>query len=185
MKKIYTNYISNFKGLSREIWLLSLVTFINRAGAMVIPFLSLYLVNEKGFSLPQVGLIMTCFGLGSLTGTWIGGKLTDRIGFYKVIIFSLFLGGIGFVLLQLIESFYGFCLGIFSLILVADAYRPAIFVAADTYSKPENVTRSITLIRLAINLGFSIGPLIGGIIIASISYSSLFWIDGISCIMAA
>jgi predicted MFS family arabinose efflux permease len=127
---------------------------------------------------------MTCFGVGSLTGTWIGGKLTDSIGFYKVIVLSLLLGGIGFVFLQYIETFIGFCVGIFFLILVADAYRPAIFVAADTYSKPGNVTRSITLIRLAINLGFSIGPLIGGIIIATISYSSLFWIDGITCILA-
>lgn len=185
MKKIYTNYITNFKGLSREIWLLSLVTFINRAGAMVIPFLSLYLVNAKGFSLPQVGIIMTCFGLGSLAGTWVGGKLTDLIGFYKVIVISLFLGGIGFIMLQFIDSFYGFCIGIFSLIFVADSYRPAIFVAADSYSKPGNVTRSITLIRLAINLGFSIGPLIGGIIIATISYTSLFWIDGISCMLAS
>jgi predicted MFS family arabinose efflux permease len=185
MKKIYTNYISNFQGLSREIWLLSLVTFINRAGAMVIPFLSLYLVNAKGFTLPQVGWIMTCFGVGSLAGTWVGGKLTDTIGFYKVIVLSLFLGGVGFVFLQFVETFYGFCIGIFALIFVADAYRPAIFVAADTYSKPGNVTRSITLIRLAINLGFSIGPLIGGIIIATISYSSLFWIDGISCIIAS
>lgn len=152
---------------------------------MVIPFLSLYLVNSKGFTLPQVGWIMTSFGLGSLAGTWLGGKLTDSIGFYKVIVFSLFISGVGFILLQFIDTFYGFCAAIFSLIFVADAYRPAIFVAADTYSKPGNVTRSITLIRLAINLGFSIGPLIGGIIIASISYTSLFWIDGITCILAS
>lgn len=185
MKKFYNSYIDNFRGLSREIWLLALVTFINRAGAMVIPFLSLYLVNAKGFSLPQVGWIMTCFGIGSLAGTWIGGKLTDIIGFYKVIVLSLFLGGIGFILLQYMDTFYGFCIGIFSLIFIADSYRPAIFVAADTYSNPANVTRSITLIRLAINLGFSIGPLIGGIIIATISYDSLFWIDGITCIIAA
>ena len=185
MRKIFSNYIANFKGLSKEIWLLSVVTLINRAGAMVIPFLSLYLVNAKGFSLPQVGMIMTCFGLGSLTGTWIGGKLTDIIGFYKVIVLSLFLGGVGFILLQFIDTYYGFCIGIFLLIFVADAYRPAIFVAADSYSKPGNFTRSITLIRLAVNLGFSIGPLLGGIIIASINYDALFWIDGISCILAA
>jgi len=185
MRKLYINYIANFSGLSKEIWLLSLVTFINRAGAMVIPFLSLYLVNAKGFSLPQVGWIMTCFGVGSLAGTWVGGKLTDTIGAYKVITTSLFLGGLGFIGLQFMDSFYGFCAGIFMLIFVADAYRPAIFVACDAYSKPKNVTRSIALIRLAINLGFSIGPVIGGIIIARISYNSLFWIDGISCVLAA
>jgi MFS family permease len=69
--------------------------------------------------------------------------------------------------------------------MITDTGRPAIFVAADAYSKPGNTTRSITLIRLAINLGFSIGPLVGGLIIAHISYTSLFWIDGITCIMAS
>ena len=185
MQKIYFNYVASFKGLSKEIWLLALVTFINRAGAMVIPFLSLYLVNSLGFTLPQVGWIMTCFGIGSLVGTWIGGKLTDTIGFYKVITASLFLGGIGFFILQYINTFYGFCFGIFSLILVADAYRPAIFVATETYSKPENTTRSLTLIHLAINLGFSLGPVIGGIIIATIHYKALFWIDGSTCMIAS
>lgn len=185
MKKIYTNYLANFRGLSREIWLLSLVTFVNRAGAMVIPFLSLYLINVEGFDLPQVGWIMSCFGLGSLVGTYIGGRLTDTIGFYKVILSSLFLGGVGFILLQYISTFYGFCIGIFLLTLMADAGRPAIFVAADAYSKPGNITRSIALIRLAINLGFSVGPLVGGLIIANINYTSLFWIDGITCMLAS
>lgn len=185
MKKAYLNYLANFRGLSLEIWLLALVTFVNRAGAMVIPFLSLYLINVEGFNLPQVGWIMTCFGLGSLIGTYFGGRLTDSIGFYKVIIFSLFFGGIGFVLLQFIDTFYAFCIGVFLLTLVTDSGRPAIFVAADTYSRPENITRSITLIRLAINLGFSVGPLIGGLIIAHIGYTSLFWIDGLTCIVAS
>ena len=152
---------------------------------MVIPFLSLYLVNAKGFTLPQVGWIMSCFGLGSLAGTWVGGRLTDTIGFYKVIVLSLLLGGMGFIGLQYLDSFYSLCLGIFTVIFLADSYRPAIFVACDAYSKPENITRSIALIRLAINLGFSIGPVIGGIIIAGINYSALFWIDGITCVLAA
>ena len=185
MKTLYSNYIDNFRGLSKEIWLLSLVTFINRAGAMVIPFLSLYFVNVKDLSLPQIGWIMTSYGLGSLLGTWIGGKLLDRFGFYKVIVTSLFLGGIGFMIFQVLDSYYALCAGIFILIMIADAYRPGIFVAAETYSKPGNVTRSITLIRLAINLGFSIGPLMGGLIIAHISYGTLFWIDGITCVLAA
>ncbi|MRT17094.1 MFS transporter [Vitellibacter sp. q18] len=185
MKKIYANYLANFRGLSREIWLLSLVTFINRAGAMVIPFLSLYLINVEGFTLPQVGWIMSCFGLGSLVGTYFGGKLTDSIGFYKVILISLLMGGVGFILLQYLNTFYGFCVGIFILTLMTDAGRPAIFVAADAYSKPGNITRGIALIRLAINLGFSIGPLIGGLIIAHINYTSLFWIDGLTCMTAS
>jgi predicted MFS family arabinose efflux permease len=68
--------------------------------------------------------------------------------------------------------------------LVADMFRPAMFVALSAYSKPENKTRSVTLIRLAINLGFSAGPAVGGIIITTMSYSGLFWVDGITCILA-
>lgn len=185
MRKFYANYLANYQGLSREIWLLSLVTFINRAGAMVIPFLSLYLEDIKGFSLPEIGWIMTSYGFGSLFGNWLGGKLTDSIGFYKTIVISLFLGGLGFIGVQFIDSFYGLCAGIFSLMFAVDLYRPGIFVATDVYSKKEDTTRSIGLIRLAINLGYSIGPVVGGILIAKVSYSAIFWIDGGSCIFAS
>ena len=185
MKKLYNNYINTFRGLSKEVWWLSLITFINRSGTMVIPFLSLYLTNSLDFSLTDVGWIMSFFGLGSVVGTWIGGKLTDIIGYYKVMFISLILTGILFVLLQFVTTFYGFCLGIFLVMLVADAFRPAMFVALNAYSKPENRTRSVTLIRLAINLGFSAGPAIGGLIITGIGYEGLFWTDGITCVLAA
>ncbi|MBT8272104.1 MAG: MFS transporter, partial [Bacteroidia bacterium] len=181
---LFRNYINTFKGLSREIWWLALIALINRAGTMVIPFLSLYLTKDLNFSLSDVGWIMTAFGLGSVVGSYIGGKLTDRFGFYKVMVISLFLTGIMFISLQFLNTFLTLCLGIFLVMCVADSFRPAIFVAMDAYSKPENKTRSVTLIRLAINLGFSAGPAIGGIIITSMSYSGLFWIDGITCILA-
>jgi len=185
MKKLYHHYLHTFKGLSKEVWWLSLITLINRAGTMVIPFLSLYLNKSLGFSIPDIGWVMSFYGIGSLVGTWLGGKLTDTIGSYKVMLLSLFGSGILFVLLQFTSTFNQFCLGIFSVMLVADAFRPAMFVALHAYSKPENKTRSITLIRLAINLGFSFGPAVGGIIISAIGYGGLFWVDGITCVLAA
>ncbi|MEQ6123035.1 MFS transporter [Pseudotenacibaculum sp. MALMAid0570] len=184
MKKLYFNYLETFKGLSTEVWWLSLITLINRAGTMVIPFMSLYLTKSLGFTVPDVGWIMTCFGVGSVLGSWLGGKLTDRIGYYKVMAVSLFLTGILFVALQYVTTFAGFCIGIFLVMLVADTFRPAMFVALSAYSKPENKTRSVTLIRLAINLGFTAGPAVGGLIITSIGYHGLFWVDGITCLLA-
>lgn len=184
LKHIYRSYIGSFSGLRREVWLLALITFINRAGTMVIPFLSLYLTKSRGFSLEEVGWILTFFGLGSVAGSWLGGKLTDAIGHYKTMAGSLLLSALFFILLQFPTSFWGICLGIFLVMLVADAFRPAVFVAINAYSKPENRTRSITLIRLAINLGFSAGPALGGLIIAGAGYSGLFWVDGITCFLA-
>lgn len=182
--KIYLSYYNSFKGLSLEIWWLSLVTLINRSGTMVVPFLSLYLTKDLNYKLQDVGWVMSAFGLGSVIGAWIGGKLTDKIGFYKVMYLSLFISGILFICLQLIHSFLGMCIAVFFLMVIADAFRPASYVAISAYSKPENRTRSITLIRLAINLGFSLGPAAGGLIIAKMGYLSLFWIDGLTCISA-
>lgn len=184
MQNLFRSYFESFRGLRREIWLLSLITLINRAGTMVIPFLSLYLTKSRGFSLDEVGWIMSFFGLGSVTGSWLGGKLTDKIGHYRTMVVSLILSSVFFVLLQFPTSFWTFCLGIYLVMTVADIFRPAVFVAISAYSKPVNRTRSITLIRLAINLGFSAGPAIGGLIIATAGYSGLFWIDGITCLAA-
>ncbi|MCG8474472.1 MAG: MFS transporter [Cytophagales bacterium] len=184
MGAFFGRYIGSFKGLSRQVWWLSLMMLINRAGAMVIPFLSLYLTESLSFGLTQVAWIMTAFGAGAVAGSWLGGKLTDRFGFYPVIFCSLALTGALLVVLQYLTTLWGFGLGIFLVSAAADACRPAVFVSLNSYSKPENLTRSITLIRLAINMGFSAGPALGGLIIMAVGYTGLFWVDGLTCLGA-
>ncbi len=183
-KNALRKYLSNFKGFSREIWILTLVTFINRAGTMVVPFLSKYLKEDLHFSYSQVGWIMVCFGSGSMIGSWLGGKLSDKIGFYRIMIFSLLTTGLALFVMQYITTFTGLCLYLFLLMVIADMFRPAMFVSLSVYAKPENRTRALTLVRLAINLGFSAGPALGGLIIMTIGYKGLFWIDGATCILA-
>lgn len=184
MKQLFNQYINTFKGLSTEVWWLALITLINRAGTMVIPFLSLYLTKSLDFSLSDVGWIMSAFGAGSVVGSWLGGKLTDQIGYYKVMVFSLVASGFLFIGVQFLNTFVSIMLGVFLLLMVADMFRPAMFVALSAYSKPENKVRSVTLIRLAINLGFSAGPALGGLIITTLSYGGLFWVDGLTCMIA-
>jgi predicted MFS family arabinose efflux permease len=184
MKKLFKNYINTFGGLSKEVWWLALITIVNRAGTMVIPFLSLYLTESLEIDISNVGWVMTCYGLGSLVGSWLGGKLTDTFGYYKVMFFSIVTTGLLFFWLQTLTTFQSFCWGIFIVMIVADTFRPAMFVALNAYSKPENRTRSLTLIRLAINLGFFVAPPVGGLIIVAIGYSGLFWVDGVTCILA-
>ena len=184
MKTLFNNYVASFKDLSKEIWYLSLISLVNRAGTMVIPFLSLYLKKDLDFSMTDISWILAFFGIGSFIGSWLGGKLTDIIGFYKVMVFSLFITGLSFIGLQYITSFWGLCFGILFTMIIADSFRPAVFVSIKAYSKPENQTRSIGLLRLAINAGMGIGPTFAGLIIISKGYNILFWIDGITCILA-
>lgn len=183
-KNAFRKYIDNFRGFRREVWILTLITFINRAGTMVLPFLSKYLNDDLHFSYEQIGNILVCFGIGSMVGSWLGGKLSDKIGFYKIMIFSLFVSGLMFFGLQYVTSYIGLCIAVFSIMVVADMFRPAMFVSLGAYAKPENRTRALTLVRLAINLGFAAGPALGGLIIMNIGYKGLFWADGATCILA-
>ncbi|MEM6687660.1 MAG: MFS transporter, partial [Bacteroidota bacterium] len=165
-------------------WFLALISLVNRAGTMVIPFLPLYLTDSLFYSKDDASWILAFFGVGSVFGSYLGGRLVDKVGFYKVMLSSLFLTGLGFIGLQYIRSFWGLCIGILILMSIADTFRPAIFVSLKAYSKPENQTRSLALIRLAINLGMGIGPTLAGWIIWTQGYDLLFWIDGITCIVA-
>lgn len=180
----FQRYLNNFRGFSREIWILTLVTFINRAGTMVLPFLSKYLKEDLQFTYNQVGWIMVSFGLGSMLGSWLGGKLSDKIGFYRIMVFSLFTSGVSLFFLQYLTSFWSLCVGMFVIMTIADMFRPAMYVSLGAYAKPENRTRALTLVRLAVNLGFAAGPALGGLIIMGIGYQGLFWVDGASCIVS-
>jgi len=185
LKKTWRLYKDAFSGISKEVWLLALVSLINRSGTMVVPFLTIYLKSKMGFSYLEIGTIMSVFGVGSLIGTYSGGKLTDKIGFYPVLFWSLFLGGLSFILLGFLTSFLSWCIAITILGMVGEAFRPAIYTGLASYSEGSYQTRGTSLIRLAVNLGISVGPAIGGFIAYNIGFAGLFWADGLTCIAAA
>ncbi len=178
-------YKNAYSGLSPETWWLSITMLINRSGTMVIPFLTIYLTSPKmGYSISQAGVVMGLFGLGAVVGAYISGKLTDKIGFYPIQLFTLFFGGILFIVLGYLTSYVWICAGTFVLSMVNEAFRPANSTAIAFYSKEGNRTRSYALNRLSINLGWAVGNAIGGLL-ASIDYHLLFWVDGITNMLAA
>lgn len=179
--KIYKNA---FSGLSKESWYLSVVMLINRSGTMVVPFLTIYCTQQLNFTLVQAGTIMALFGLGSVFGAFIGGKITDKVGFYYLQVGALFSGGLMFMSLAFLETFISLAIGTFILSMCNEGFRPANSAAVAHYSTEKNRTRSYSLNRIAINLGWSIGGALGGFF-ASIDYHLLFYVDGFSNILAA
>ena len=178
-------YKSSLSGLSRDIWTLSIIMLINRSGMMVLPFMSIYLRDQLGFTLTQAGTVLSVFGLGALSGTFLGGKLSDRFGYYPIMVGTLFFQGIMFLILVQAQTFLSVCLIVFFTSAIGEAFRPANFVAIAAYSSQENRTRALGLQRLAINLGMAIGPAIGGMIATNGGYKWLFVIDALTCMAAA
>lgn len=177
-------YRKAFSGLTTHIWLLSTVMLVNRAGTMVLPFLTLYCTQQKHFTFNQAGWVVAMYGIGSVLGAFFGGKLTDRFGFYYVQLVSLLSGGIMFIILGQLESYSAICIGAFSVGVMNEAFRPANASAVGYYSTSQNRTQAFSLMRLAINVGWGIGTALGGIL-ASFNYKLLFWVDGGTNILAA
>jgi len=156
---------------------------INRSGSMVLPFLGVYMTDHLHFSIENAGIVLGFFGVGSVLGSWIGGYFTDRFGEYKVQIISLFLSVPLFLLIPLFPTVEGMAFIILLQSTVTESFRPANSVAITKYAKPENITRSFSLNRMAINLGFSVGPAMGGIL-SAISYEFLFIANAVAVFVA-
>jgi predicted MFS family arabinose efflux permease len=176
-------YKNAYSGLSRNSWYLSLVLLVNRSGTMVLPFMTIYCTQHLHFTIGQAGIIMSMFGFGSLVGAYLGGRLTDKYGFYDVQFTALLSGGLLFLLLGLQTSFWAVCATTFILSVCNDAFRPANSTAVAHYSTTENRTRSYSLNRLAVNLGWAVGGALGGFL-ASVNYHLLFWVDGFTNIFS-
>lgn len=182
--KFWRQYIHTYSGLSKPAWMLALVLLINRSGAMVLPFLSIYLKDELRFTPDHVGIVLALFGLGSLLGSYLGGWLSDKIGTFWVQFYALILAGVGFIMLSHVTEFHAVAAGFFFLTTISESFRPANTAAVAKHAKPENLTRAYSLNRMAINLGFAVGPALGGFL-AHIGYDWLFYVNAGSAFLSA
>ena len=184
LAKTVSLYKNAYGGLSRNTWWLALVMLINRSGTMVVPFMTIYMTQHIGVSISKAAFVMSLFGAGAIVGALIGGKLTDKLGYYYIQITTLVGGGIMFIILGQMRTYAAICTCTFLLAFINEAFRPANSVAVAHYSKEENRTRSYSLNRLAINLGWAVGGGLGGLI-ASYNYELLFWVDGLTNLSGA
>lgn len=183
IQRLLRGYRQAYEGLSPSVWLLAGVMLINRCGTMVLPFLTLYMTQQLHYSLGQAGVVMGIFGAGAFIGTFLGGRLTDRFGFYYIQLGSLLFGGLALLGLQFVTNFYALCASVFLFTLLGDSFRPANQAALAYYATADTRTRAFSLNRLAINLGWAVGGGLGGLL-AGIDYDLLFWADGCTCLLA-
>lgn len=183
MMRVLKAYREAYSGLPPAMWMLAGVLFINRCGTMVLAFLVLYLTGERGFSEGQAGGVLSMYGLGAILGVMLGGWLTDRIGFVAVMVGSLFTSGLAFVGYGFLESSLALHVGAVVLGLLAESFRPANGAAVAALAPPELRARAFGLNRLALNLGWTVAPLLAGFL-AAVDFGWLFWADGATCIVA-
>ncbi|MFN4253429.1 MAG: MFS transporter [Saprospiraceae bacterium] len=185
LARAFTHWRDSFRGIPHNVWLLSLVSLVNRCGGMVIAFMTLYLTQKLDYGIREAGYVMSCFGVGAIAGAYAGGWLTDKVGYYRVQFWSLAANGLILISLLTVRDFWAMCLTVGVWSFISDVFRPANVVAIIRNTKPENYTRSFSLMRMSYNLGWTVAPALGGIIVYTFGWEWLFWIDGLTCLAAA
>jgi MFS family permease len=184
LRRLKEKYLAAYAGIPKAIWLLSATVFVNRAGTMVMPFMTLYLTRERGLPVRTAGWALALYGLGAMAGAYAGGRVADRFGPRWVMIASLIATGFAFQAFSVLSEPQAILPAMFALAFIMESYRPAASTALGQVAAPPIRARSFVLLRLAANLGMTVGPALGGFL-AVRSYRWLFVVDGITCWIAA
>src|ERR1044071_6381560 len=116
--------LTSLRQLPRPVWILFAGTFLNKFGAFVIPFLSLYMTG-RGFSVTDAGMAMGAYGAGHFLACLIGGQLADSIGRRPTLVLSMFSTAFVMLTLSLARSFELIVALTLLAGLTGEVYRPA------------------------------------------------------------
>ena len=171
------------RGLPREVWVLSLATLVNKAGSMVLAFLALYLTRKLGYSVGTAANVLFLYGAGALVAAPVSGILSDKLGPIRIMRGSLLLSGLIMLVFPVAKSLSLVIALTLTMSVLAEAFRPANLTIFGDLVRPEQRKAGFALNRLAINLGMSVGPAVGGFL-AAISFTWLFFVNGATSILA-
>lgn len=157
--------------------LLVVGTLINRVGTLILPYLSIVLRRDFGVSEAGVGLVLLAYGVGSVVSIVAGGHLTDRMGRRRTLLVSLLGSGSIAVAMAFCSSPALLAALLVAFGFLADLYRPASSAIISDLLPSEQRAVGYAALRMAINLGFAIGMVVGGAL-ADLSWRLLFLGDG-------
>ncbi|MCD1295512.1 MFS transporter [Methanocella sp. CWC-04] len=173
-----------FSRYDRQIWVLVIGSLINAFGfSIAYPFISLYLYGYKGIPMGSVGFaLMVAAVAGALTQV-VSGELCDRVGRKIMMNIGLLIQMVAFTLLGfavISDAGYDEFLILLTLREIAGGlYRNIPQVMVADVAGPGERIGAFSLIRIGANLGFAIGPVIGGIM-AMHSYSLMFFMTAVT-----
>jgi predicted MFS family arabinose efflux permease len=181
---MFTVLSAPFVGLPRIIYAMSVAAFVNAVGRMGMLFGALYLSQIQGYGAAAVGWLVAAAGLGSLTGAYGSGVLSDRVQPPYVLVSALTLTAASFALLIAVDSPWMIALTLFLVGLGEGGFRPPYNRIVMAACRAEDRARAYSVYLMAVNLAFAVAGPVGGLL-ASTSYALVFAADGLTSLIAA
>jgi MFS family permease len=175
------NYLSQF---DRRVWALFVGRIISATGfSIVIPFLSIYFNQDLGIPATTIGAVfLVSTGFGAL-GQIIGGEVADRVGRRKIMILAMASRAMIFVGISVVIYYSNDFLFIAALVVcssfVGSLFEPASNAMVADVVAPSKRLEAYGLLRIGQNIGWTLGPLLGGLL-AIWGYSTLYLLTAIS-----
>jgi MFS family permease len=153
--------------------------------SVCIPFLSLYLYQDRGLSMTLVGVILLAGGLCSAISQALGGALSDRFGRRPILLMtalvSVFLSAGLAVLIGISTPVWAIAVVYIAGRSMATTTRSVISAMVADFTSKEKLTEAYGIVRIGANIGWAAGPAIGGFLATSLPYAWLFGIPTLTC----
>ncbi|WDV47251.1 MFS transporter [Clostridiaceae bacterium M8S5] len=179
VKKIFKPYM----GLPKAVYVIFISKIVNAMGAFVIPLLTLILTKKIGLAEDDAGFYIALLGFIYMPAALIGGKIADSFGRKKVIVIFGTLGAACYFLCSTIET------SITTVFLIGGASfffgiaGPAHDALIADITTPENREGAYSLSYLGHNMGYALGPAIGGLLFEN-HFRWVFIGDAVTAILA-
>ncbi|MDS0525268.1 MFS transporter [Clostridium sp. SHJSY1] len=180
----FTKIFSPYKGLSKEIYIIALGRMINAMGSFIFPLLTLILTVKIGINKTDAGYIISASGMFYMFSGIIGGKLSDCFGRKKIIIIFNSLGALLYIVASALgTSIYLIPVVIFASFFIGIAVPASGGLVADI-TTPKNRDGAYSLFYMAMNVGYAISPIVGGLLLNDYLWL-LFLLDGVTSLITA
>jgi MFS family permease len=178
------------KELDRRIWLLAVARTVNTAGlSLVLAFLGVYVVEDRGYPAMAYGAIALVANLAqSMSNAW-AGALSDRVGRRPLITWSLLVRGAAIAVLGTLVLLDAPLLPIAAFIVLSSMLRgcfePVAYALVADVVAPEQRITAFGLQRMGTNLGWALGPAVGGTLSLIVPYGVIFYVAAAALCVAS
>src|SRR3990167_1831013 len=162
LKSIMNSYINNYKGMPLYLWGGFITSFIVSLVIGINYFLSLYFTNQYHMSIEHVGMLMSVYGLGTIVGGMLGGRLSDGMHPRNVAMLGLLIQVFGYFSLVYTLSFASLAIVLFMNGIGSYSFTTANYTWILSCCTTEQRYQALSILDVTSNAGLGLsGVLIG------------------------